>query len=215
MTERVKFYSGQFYQWASTVEGLKSVENRFRWLFSLNSKEDVLENVDTAPIGSLNVPNLISELKKTIETVDEIKNYLRAQKDIYVATPTGYPAVGEITSKYGKRIDPFSGEPAFHSGIDISCNAGSPIQATADGMVSHSGWIEGNGYVVILEHGCGFSTAYAHNRKNTVRVGQKVKRGDVIGYVGSTGKATGPHVHYEVWKNGKTVDAGKYVPGRS
>jgi murein DD-endopeptidase MepM/ murein hydrolase activator NlpD len=215
MTEKVKFYSGQFYQWDSTVAGLKSVESRFRRLFSLETKEEVLENVDTAPVGSIEFSNLISELKKTIETVDEIKDYLQVQKDIYVATPKGYPVVGEITSNYGRRADPFSGETVFHTGIDISCNTKSPIHATADGVVSHSGWIEGSGYVVILEHGCGFSTVYAHNTTNAVKVGNRVKRGDIVGYVGSTGKSTGPHVHYEVWKDGKTVNVQKYLPGRS
>ena len=215
MTAEVKYYSGQFYQWASTVEGLKTVENRFRHLFSLNSKDEILENVDPISVGSMEVPNLISELKKTIETVDEIKNYLRVQKDIYVATPKGYPVSGEITSHFGKRIDPFSGETSIHTGVDISSPIRSPIRATADGVVSHSGWIENSGYVVILEHGCGFSTVYAHNTSNTVKVGQKVKRGDVIGYVGVTGKTTGPHVHYEVWKNGRAIDAQKYLPGRA
>ncbi len=215
MTEEVKFYSGQFYQWASTVESLKSVENRFRRLFSLQSKEEILEKADPVSVGSLEVPNLIADLKKTIGTVDEIKDYLRVQKDIYVATPKGLPAPGEITSNYGRRVDPFSGDNAFHTGIDVSCHLKTPIRATADGVVSHSGWIENSGYVVILEHGCGFSTVYAHNTSNTVKVGQKVKRGDVIGYVGSTGKSTGPHVHYEVWKNGKTVNAEKFLTVRS
>jgi murein DD-endopeptidase MepM/ murein hydrolase activator NlpD len=159
--------------------------------------------------------NRILELRKTIETVDEIKNYLRIQKDIYASTPKGFPAGGEITSDYGRRVDPFSGKDSFHTGIDISCDSRTPIKATADGMVSHSGWIEGSGNVVILEHGFGFSTVYAHNTSNLVKVGQKVKRGDVVGYVGSTGKSTGPHVHYEVWKNGKTVNAQKYLPRRS
>ena len=215
MVEKVKFYSGQFYQWDSTVAGLKMVEMQFRRLFSLQSKEEVLENADTAPIGSLELPNLIAELKKTIETVDEIKEYLRVQKDIYVATPKGYPAVGDITSKYGMRPDPFSGETVFHTGIDISCDSRSAVKATADGVVSHSGWIQGSGNVVILEHGCGFSTVYAHNSTNKVKVGQTIKRGDVIGLVGSTGKSTGPHVHYEVWKDGKNVNALQYLPRRS
>ncbi len=215
MVEKVRFYSGQFYQWDSTVAGLKMVEQQFRRLFSLQSKEEVLENVDTSSIGSLEIPNLIAELKQTIETVDEIKQYLQVQKDIYVATPKGYPAAGDITSNYGKRSDPFSGETVFHTGIDISCNAKSPVRATADGVVSHSGWIQGSGNIVILEHGCGFSTVYAHNSTNKVKVGQTVKRGEVIGLVGSTGKSTGPHVHYEVWKDGKTVNARMYLPGRS
>jgi murein DD-endopeptidase MepM/ murein hydrolase activator NlpD len=213
MTAEVKYYSGQFYQWASTVESLKTVENRFRQLFSLKSKDEILENADPISVGSMEVPNLISELKKTIESVDEIKNYLRVQKDFYVATPKGYPVPGVITSHFGKRSDPFNGEAAIHTGIDISCPIRTQIRATADGVVSHSGWIENSGYVVILEHGCGFSTVYAHNTTNTVKVGQKVKRGDLLGYVGITGKSTGPHLHYEVWKNGRAINAEKYLPG--
>ena len=215
MAEKVDFYSEQFNQWDSTVTALKTVEGEFRQLFSLESKDEVIENVDTSFIGSLEVPDLVDELKKTINTVEEIKDYLRTQKDIYVATPKGFPASGRITSPYGKRKDPFSGEIAFHSGIDISSKPGSPVRATADGVVSHSGWTNRSGYVVVIEHGCGFSTLYAHNKSNTVKIGTRVKRGDIIGYVGSTGKSTGPHVHYEVWKNGKTVNAQKYVPGKS
>lgn len=213
MVEKVKYYSGQFYQWDSTVAALKAAENRFRRLFSLESREEVLENVEPASVGSLDIPGLIADLQKTIGKVDEIREYLQAQKDIYVATPKGYPVEGEITSRYGKRADPFSGEIQFHTGVDISCNSRTPIRATADGVVSHSGWMGNSGNIVILEHGCGFSTVYAHNRNNAVKVGQKVKRGDIIGYVGSTGKATGPHIHYEVWKDGRTVDAGKYLTG--
>ncbi len=215
MAKKVDFYSEQFNQWDSTVTALKTVEGEFRQLFSLESKDEVLENVDTSFIGSLEVPDLIDELKKTIDTVEEIKDYLKTQKDIYVATPKGYPASGHISSKYGKRKDPFSGEMTFHSGIDISSKPGSPVRATADGVVSHSGWTNRSGFVVVIEHGCGFSTLYAHNKSNTVKIGTRVKRGDIIGYVGSTGKSTGPHVHYEVWKNGKTVNAQKYVSGKS
>ena len=211
MVKKLDYYSGQFYEWASTMIALKKVEGEFRELFSYKSKEEVLENVNTSFAGSLEIPDLMTELKKTVETVDEIKDYLRIQKDIYVATPKGFPAAGRITSGFGKRKDPISGEMAFHSGIDISCSLGSPIQATADGVVSHAGWTQKSGYVVVLEHGCGFTTVYAHNKKNMVKVGQTVKRGDIIGYVGSTGKSTGPHVHYEVWKNGRSVDAQKYT----
>ncbi len=211
MTEKVDFYSEQFYQWASTMIALKEVEREFRQLFSFKTKEEVLENVNTSFVGSLEMPELFEELKRTIETVDEIKDYLRVQKDIYVATPRGYPVSGRITSPFGRRMDPISGEIAFHSGIDISGNLGSPVRATADGVVSHSGWTQKGGFVVVLEHGCGYTTVYAHNKTNAVKIGQKVKRGDVIGYLGSTGKSTGPHVHYEVWKDGKSVDAQQYA----
>ena len=215
MTDKVEFYSKQFNQWNSTVMALKSVEGKFRQLFSYETKDEVLENVDTSSRGSLEIPDLIEELKIRINTVEEIKYYLETQKDIYVATPKGYPVSGPITSRYGKRKDPFSGEMAVHSGIDISSRTGLPVQATADGVVSYSGWTQSSGYVVVIEHGCGFSTLYAHNKSNTVKIGNTVKRGDIIGYVGSTGKSTGPHVHYEVWMNGKTVDAQKYLERKS
>jgi murein DD-endopeptidase MepM/ murein hydrolase activator NlpD len=216
MAEKIKYYSGQFSQWDATMAGLKIAESRFRRLFSLGTKEEVLENVDSASVGSLDPHDRIVELRKTVESVTEIKDYLRIQKDIYASTPKGYPAEGSITSNYGKRQDPISGEDAFHSGVDISCSSNTPIRATADGIVIHSGWLDGgDGNTVILEHGFEFSTVYAHNTTNAVKAGQKVKRGDTIGYVGSTGKSTGPHVHYEVLKNGKTVDAQKYLSRKS
>ena len=215
MNQKLQFYAGQFYQWGATVKALESTESRFRQLFSLGSKEEILEKVEASSVGSLEIPNLILELRKTVQTVDAIKNYLAVQKDIYVATPTGYPVEGEISSSYGKRVDPFSGEMTIHTGVDISCDMKSPIRATADGVVSHSAATANSGNVVILEHGCGFSTVYAHNSRNVVKFGKKVKRGDIIAYVGSTGKSTGPHVHYEVWKDGMTVDAQKYLPGKS
>jgi murein DD-endopeptidase MepM/ murein hydrolase activator NlpD len=211
MAEKVKFYSDQFHQWNATVKSLRNAEETFRQLFSLGSREQVLNKVEASSVGSLDIPELVSNLRKTIENVDEIKNYLSIQRNIYVATPKGYPASGHITSRYGKRTDPMNGDLAFHSGIDISSDSGMPVRSTADGVVSHSGWTQKSGYVVVLEHGRGFSTVYAHNKGNTVRVGQIVRRGDIIGYVGSTGKSTGPHVHYEVWKDGRAVDAQPYL----
>jgi hypothetical protein len=126
MAARVRFYSDQFYQWSSTVTSLRTVEQEFRNLFSLGSKEAVLEQADTSFKGSLEIPELVEELQHTLESVDEIKNYLRIQKDIFVATPRGYPVQGRITSSYGKRKDPLTGDDAFHSGIDISSGPGPP-----------------------------------------------------------------------------------------
>jgi len=211
MAAKVRFYSDQFYQWSSMVTSLRTVEKDFRSLFSLGSKEAVLEHADTSFKGSLEIPELIEELQETLESVDEIKNYLRIQKDVFVATPRGYPVAGRITSPYGKREDPLTGGNAFHSGVDISSKPGTPIKATADGVVSYSGWTETSGYVVVMEHGFGFSTIFAHNKKNAVRVGQQVPKGGIIGYVGSTGRATGPHLHYEIWKDGKNVNPHPYL----
>jgi len=215
LVSQVEYYSQQFAQWKSTAMALHEVEGDFRRIFSLNSKDKVLETVDTSYAGSVDLRQLMEELQKAAERVDEIKDYLRVQKDIYLATPKGYPVEGGISSPYGKRENPISGNAGFHSGIDISASPGTPILATAEGIVSHSGWTPHSGYVVVLEHGCGFSTIYAHNKKNAVKRGEKVKRGDVVGYVGSTGKSTGPHVHYEIWEKGRSVNPKKYVQGRS
>jgi murein DD-endopeptidase MepM/ murein hydrolase activator NlpD len=215
LVEKVNFYNKQFSQWNSTASALREVEEDFRRIFSLKSRERILQTMDTAYSGSIDLQNLMAELQKSVETVDEIKDYLRIQKDIYQATPKGFPVNGNITSPFGKRENPFTKLPSFHSGIDISTSPGTCIQATADGVVSFSGWTLNSGYVVVLEHGLGFSTIYAHNKKNAVRVGQKVKRGDTVGYVGSTGKSTGPHVHYEVWEKGKSVNPQKFLRGIS
>lgn len=215
MVAKVNFYSRQFSQWSSTVNALKEVEEDFRRTFSLKSREKILENVDTSYSGSVDLQNLMTELQKSVETVDEIKDYLRIQKDIHMATPTGYPVNGKISSRFGKRENPFTKTASFHSGIDISASPGTSIQATADGVVSYSGWTGHSGFLVVLEHGFGFSTIYAHNKKNAVRVGQTVKRGDILGYVGSTGKSTGPHVHYEIWEKGKHVNPQEFLQGRS
>ena len=99
--------------------------------------------------------------------------------------------------------------------MDISAAPGNPVTATADGIVSFSGWNGGSGNLVVIEHGFGYSTFYAHNKMTAVKVGQRVKKGDVIAYVGSTGNTTGPHLHYEVWKNGSPVNPKSFIEGRS
>ncbi|MCL2877859.1 MAG: M23 family metallopeptidase [Acidobacteria bacterium] len=216
MAATVKKYSDEFSEWNSTVETLKLAGNDFRKLFELGSREEVLEEaVDMDFTGSPDLPDLIEELQRTRQEVKEIYEYLQVQKDVFVSTPRGYPVSGyRLTSTYGIRPDPMDGKRKFHSGVDLACNQGTPIQATADGIVSHSGWTTDSGYVVVLEHGLGFSTIYAHNKSNNVKIGDKVLRGDVIAVVGSTGRTTGPHVHYEVLKDGKTVNPAPYLSGK-
>jgi len=213
MKDKLNYYSQQFLELNKTMTALKKAENEFKRLFSLKSKEKVLENLDTSDSGSIDMENLKHQIKSTVESIGEIKDYLRIQRDIYVATPKGSPVVGMISSHYGQREHPRSGEENFHSGIDISSSPGNPVKATADGIVSFSGWSGGSGNLVVLEHGHGFSTFYAHNRSIPVKVAKKVKRGDIVGYVGSTGNSTGPHVHYEIWKDGKPIDPVNYLKG--
>jgi murein DD-endopeptidase MepM/ murein hydrolase activator NlpD len=215
LVDQVEYYDKQFSQWNSTVTALREVETDFRKAFSFKSRDQILENIDTSYAGAIDIQTLMKELQRTVETVDEIKDYLRIQKDIYLATPKGFPVEGNVSSPFGNRENPFSGDRGFHSGVDISASPGTPIRATADGIVIHSGRTQYSGYLVVLEHGHGFKTIYAHNKKNMVKMGQTVKRGEVIAYVGSTGKSTGPHVHYEVWEKGKNVNPKRYLQGRS
>ena len=215
MKKKLNYYSSQFLELKVTMSALKNAEEEFKRLFSLGSKEKVLENIDTSYSGSIDMENLKQEIEKTMISVTEIKNYLNLQKDLYLATPKGLPIEGTITSQYGIREHPGTGDKEFHTGLDITTNSGNPVRATADGIVSFSGWNGGSGNLVVLEHGFGFSTFYAHNKMNNVKVGQKVRRGDVISYVGSTGNATGPHVHYEIWKDGNPINPNNYREGRS
>jgi murein DD-endopeptidase MepM/ murein hydrolase activator NlpD len=113
--------------------------------------------------------------------------------------PSLWPVDGRlIESSYGQRIDPFSGEGAFHKGVDISAPAGAPVRVTADGIVVHAATDSGYGHLVVVDHGGGVQTYYAHLSKFYVHAGQEMRRGDYVGAVGSTGRVTAPHLHYEV-----------------
>jgi len=129
------------------------------------------------------------------------------------STPTIWPVRGEITAGFGQRMDPFTGEDAFHAGVDIAASAGTPVRATADGILFHAGPDRGYGNEVLTDHGFGLATKYGHLDRVYVRVGQQVTRGQVIGTVGMTGRATGPHVHYEVLFHDARVNPAKYLRG--
>jgi murein DD-endopeptidase MepM/ murein hydrolase activator NlpD len=126
-------------------------------------------------------------------------------------SPSLWPVEGPITGPFGARIDPFKGEGAFHRGVDISAAYGRSIVAPADGTVTYADFYSGYGRMVIIEHGHGILTRYGHMSGFTVVEGEEVKRGDVIGYVGMSGRSTGPHLHYEVWVHGVPVNPYKYL----
>lgn len=158
------------------------------------------------------------DLQSVRESIPESKDALQnltvdiaSQQAKDRATPSIWPTSGRITSSYGYRISPFGYSRQFHSGIDIGASRGTPIYATADGSVRFCGYQSGYGYVVHLSHGYGYTTVYAHMSKIAARSGQSVQRGDLIGYVGSSGRSTGPHLHYEVRVNGNTVNPWPYM----
>jgi murein DD-endopeptidase MepM/ murein hydrolase activator NlpD len=126
-------------------------------------------------------------------------------------TPSVWPVVGHITDSFGARLDPFSGEGAFHTGIDVASDYGAPVHATADGVVTIAENHTGYGRLVVIDHGFGITTWYAHLSAYSAIPGTRVKRGEVIGYTGISGRATGPHVHYEVRLNNAPVNPWRYM----
>jgi murein DD-endopeptidase MepM/ murein hydrolase activator NlpD len=211
MKQKLETITSHYEEMQSTMSSLKKAEADLRHLFGLKTKKEVLLAADFTDSGSLDMEALKVQINAAIESAADIKKFLAEQKDLYLATPMGWPADGSISSGYGARNHPLTGFPGFHSGVDISIPDGSPVRSTAEGVVSYSGWTARSGYTVVVEHGHGFRTAYAHNRKNLVRVGQRVQRDEVIAVSGSTGNSTGPHVHYEIWKNGRHVNPSGYL----
>jgi len=127
-------------------------------------------------------------------------------------TPAGNPTVkGWISSRYGKRKDPFTGRKTMHKGVDVAGKSGSGVVVTADGVVSKAEKTAGYGYLIEVDHGHGISTRYAHNKTSKIKVGDRVKQGQIIATMGSSGRSTGPHVHYEVLVDGKHVNPHKYI----
>ena len=214
MKERLSYLSSQFLEMKDTMQSLRQSEKDFRKLFGVKSKTTVLESADLADSGSLDMDVLREQIEASMRSVTDIRKYIAEQKDLYLATPAGWPVSGSLSSPYGNRSHPVHGEIRFHTGVDISVPPGSEVKATAEGIVSLAGWTENSGIVVVVEHGHGFSTAYAHNQKALVKVGQRIVRGETIALSGSTGISTGPHVHYEIWKNGRHINPTGYLARR-
>ena len=136
------------------------------------------------------------------------------RNEVAQATPSIWPAMGWLTSGFGSRQDPFTGRPDSHPGLDISGNMGDSVFATADGRVATAARTGDYGNLVVIEHAFGLTTRYGHLSRIAVAPGAEVKRGAVIGYVGSTGRSTSSHLHYEVWANGRPVNPLKLLVGR-
>jgi len=148
------------------------------------------------------------------ESLDQLDDAFRVRSRLLSATPTIMPAQGWFSHGFGWRKDPFSGKRQFHRGIDIVNRPGTPILATADGVVSRAVRVADLGKTIDVSHGGGYVTRYAHLSEITVRPGQKIRRGDEIGKMGSTGRSTGDHLHYEVFHDGRRVNPWKYLGQR-
>ncbi|BFM17306.1 M23 family metallopeptidase [Maricurvus nonylphenolicus] len=156
-----------------------------------------------------NLTDQIEDREQQLETLEALLAKRKIQSDIFIA---GRPVKkGWMSSRFGRRTDPFNGHIAWHSGVDFAGKMGSDIISVAAGVVTWSGERHGYGDMVEVNHGGGFSTRYAHNSKNLVKVGDIVKKGQVVALMGSSGRSTGPHVHFEVYKHGRAVDPAAYI----
>lgn len=157
-------------------------------------------------LGSLNESGSAENtpLSKLSETETKLNKYMES-------IPSLWPTAGRVSSTFGGRRDPFQSKTRFHEGLDIAAPYGQNIKASASGVVSFSGWQSGYGYVIIINHGHGMSTLYGHTSKLLAKVGQTVKKGDVIARVGSSGRSTGSHLHFEIRINDNPIDPKKYL----
>jgi murein DD-endopeptidase MepM/ murein hydrolase activator NlpD len=187
-------------------QGGTSMEGASALLTPTISKESSPERV----FGMLQ--NVLSSLESHLTIV---RDSVEKREALLNATPSIWPIHGWLSAGYGMRPDPFTGEADFHPGLDISAEKGTPIHATAAGIVELAAPSGDYGNLVVLNHGFGLTTRYGHMSKFAVWQGQEVKRGDIIGYVGATGRATGPHLHYEVLANGKLMNPLQLLTGKS
>jgi murein DD-endopeptidase MepM/ murein hydrolase activator NlpD len=160
-----------------------------------------LINAPDGPFGVLRT--VLDSLQDRLQVV---RHDVQRVERLASATPSIWPALGWLTDGYGSRTDPFTGAVAHHQGLDIAADKGEPVFASASGVVQSAGWGGDFGNLVVLSHEFGLTTRYAHMSRVDVKAGQSVHRGQVIGAIGSTGRASGPHLHYEVWANGRPLN---------
>lgn len=181
--------------------------NRYEHLMTLSNPELVVSTTQKMDMLS---KQLYIQSNSLEELINLGKNQEERLKCIPAIQPISNKDLRRTASGYGFRIDPIYRTPKFHSGMDFSAKTGTEIYATGDGKVTYAAWKQGYGNCIIIDHGYGYQTLYGHMSKYNARVGQKVKRGEIIGYVGNTGKSTGSHLHYEVIVHGKHDNPSKY-----
>jgi len=173
-----------------------------------------LSRSETTP-PSVDIASTLQSLDQTVGGLSEkstrLEAYFRDQRELLASTPSTWPLRGYLSAGFGNRPDPFTGVRDFHPGLDISVPRGTNVHAPADGVVVFSGAKQGYGNALVLDHGFGVVTRYGHLDGFNVRPGQRVRRGDVIGFSGNTGRSTAPHLHYEVWVNDQARNPIEYI----
>ncbi|MBA5861216.1 MAG: peptidoglycan DD-metalloendopeptidase family protein [Nitrospira sp. CR1.1] len=173
--------------------------------FSTESIEEVTQQVRES------LDALVREATQQEEALQSLTQIAEQRSAQWASTPSIWPVRGWVTSGFGPRVSPFTEKPAWHDGLDIGAQANAPVQAPALGRVVTVAFDSKMGNMVKLDHGYGIETVYGHLAKSLVKEGQRVKRGDVVALVGSTGLSTGPHLHYMIKKNGQALDPTKFI----
>ena len=229
---QIRFFSDRIEDLEEQLSKLKDFDRKIRIIANLEKVQDTTpimgiggsspsdireklkrENDENGLIQQMrnDIERLKSEAMSREESLSELEKLLQSKKEMLAHTPSIWPVMGWVTSGFGFRINPFTGLTQMHEGIDISNRVGTPVIAPADGVISDIGNDLGLGKILVISHGVGMITRYAHLNKVLVRVGQKVKRGEKIAEIGMSGRTTGPHLHYEVRLDGIPINPMRYI----
>lgn len=240
MRAKMLYLASEVERSRSVLEMARATDRQMRVLLGMRDKKAIVEADDAVggpgAADRLNLPQLLGgnparapqpeirrslealrvESQKRVASFQEIAWHITNERSLFRATPNLWPTAGRLTSYYGYRASPVvrSGDAdndEFHAGVDIANDADTPIFATADGTVRHAGWAGGYGRMVLIDHGWGYSTIYGHTSKVLVKQGERVQRGRLIAYMGTTGRSTGNHLHYEILRHGKPVNPVAYL----
>ena len=229
---QIHFFSARIEDLEKQLSKLKEFDKKIRIIANLERVQDVTpfmgmggpspsdlreklkgEKDERALVQQMktDVERLQSEVMSREDSLSELERLLETKKDILVHTPSVWPTPGWVTSGFGFRTNPFTGLTQMHEAIDISNRTGTPVVAPAAGIVSDIGNDNAYGRILVISHGFGMTTRFAHLSKTLLKVGQKVKRGDKVAEIGMTGNTTGPHLHYEVRLNGIPANPMRYI----
>lgn len=231
LAKESEYFAKEMLQTRQMADNLREMDRELRKMIGLKSKKAIIQSGGPT-VGELeritkyltekklsitpqefnqHLSALATETQELKKSFDESSDFLKNEKSRWLSTPCQWPVYGRITCGFGPRIHPIKKYKEIHLAIDIAADRGDPIKSPAAGEVILADWQPGYGKLIVLEHQWGFMTRYGHCSKILVKPGQKVKRGQTIGLIGSTGYATAPHLHYEIWKNGMAQNPKKYL----
>jgi murein DD-endopeptidase MepM/ murein hydrolase activator NlpD len=230
--QQIIFFAERIGRISDKMKDLKEFDHKLRAMVNLETGEDAKQGYGVGGSDSVALDpkramakthkDLVRSMHSALDDLDdqaaigehskaELHKFLETQKMLLASTPSLWPTKGWLSSRFGNRESPFTGRTEFHRGIDISTRLNGPVVTPADGIVTGIDWDGGYGRVLTIDHGYGLRTQYAHLEKTLVRKGQYVKRGETVALVGSSGRSTGPHLHYEVHLNKVPIDPMRYI----